>query len=139
MATAECGQIYLHVNVDEEGRPIETFIDLGEAGDCVNCFLNGVAKLGSRALQWGVPLKEIAKAFRGARCPKPKLYKNACFSCLDGVARMIETHLKEEVERRSIGEEYCPACGSVELEKYSEDSGSCIRCRKCGYRSCSEI
>jgi len=138
-ATGECGQIYLHINVDEEGRPIETFIDLGEAGGCVNCFLDGVGKLGSRALQHGVPLKEIAKAFRGIRCPKPRPYRDACFSCLDGVARMMETHLKEEIEMKSIGEEYCPACGSVELEKYSEDNESCVRCRKCGYRSCSEI
>lgn len=139
--TAECGTIHLNVAQTLEGCPVKTFINIAKPGACVNSLLDGLARVCSLAVQYQVPIIEIADKLRDIKCGKPKLYPKSetCFSCVDGVARMIEELLEEKLEIKKAGEERCPNCGSIEIEKAAEGDDACLKCLRCGYKSCSPV
>jgi len=61
------GNIYVTLNWDEDGKPIEAFARLGKAGESIPSMLEGLMRLCSVALQGGVPIEEIIHQLRGIK------------------------------------------------------------------------
>jgi ribonucleoside-diphosphate reductase alpha chain len=98
----DCGSLYLTLNnTDEEGL-IETRMELGKGGSCVNVLLKVIGILISIILQF-MELDDIIKVFkrhvRGVSCGNPIFEKGKKFgSCIDMAAHRILVDLKEEKE-----------------------------------------
>jgi len=145
-----CGNLYITINVDDDGLPFEVFIQMGKAGGCAASQLEAIGRLVSLALRSGVENKKIIDQLRGIRCPSPSWEKGGrIFSCADAIARVLELrlgngkmhHNSEELERHSphtmiedklgnvVG--VCPDCGAA----LRHEEG-CVVCRSCGYSKC---
>ena len=152
-----CGNLYVTINMDEEGKPFELFTQMGKAGGCAGSQLEAVGRLVSLAFRAGVEVKSIIEQLRNIRCPSPSWEKGQrIFSCADAIARVIErrlvsgqkhlalaeaakiamkhahnddTPLKEELHADIVG--VCPDCGGA----LRHEEG-CIKCYVCGFSKC---
>lgn len=156
--TTGCGNLYVTVNVDEEGNPFEIFTQMGKAGGCAASQLEAVARLVSLAFRCGIDLKDIIEQLKGIRCPSPSWENGGrIFSCADAIAsamekRMADNALKESGLKIKIsdsshslsasGEQasslsefnivgVCPDCGN----SLRHEEG-CMVCISCGYSKC---
>jgi ribonucleoside-diphosphate reductase alpha chain len=153
-----CGNLYVTINIDEEGRPFELFTQMGKAGGCAGSQLEAVGRMVSLAFRAGVEVKSIIEQLRNIRCPSPSWEKGQrIFSCADAIARVIErrlansqamhpvpaesqaamamkhsfredTHLEIDSKSDIVG--MCPDCGGA----LRHEEG-CIKCL-CGYSKC---
>lgn len=153
-----CGNLYVTINVDEEGRPFELFTQMGKAGGCAGSQLEAVGRLVSLAFRSGIEVKAIIEQLRNIRCPSPSWEKGQrIFSCADAIARVIEKRLINgvtptaaeavvelamkhshnepgtEVDLTSHGNiiGVCPDCGGA----LRHEEG-CVKCQACGYSKC---
>ena len=153
-----CGNLYVTINIDEEGRPFELFTQMGKAGGCAGSQLEAVGRMVSLAFRAGVEVKSIIEQLRNIRCPSPSWEKGQrIFSCADAIARVIERRLANSqamhpssvgnqavmsmkhsslddthLEANSTGETVgmCPDCGGA----LRHEEG-CIKCH-CGFSKC---
>ncbi|MFC1708982.1 vitamin B12-dependent ribonucleotide reductase [Candidatus Omnitrophota bacterium] len=154
-----CGNLYVTINTDEEGRPFELFTQMGKAGGCAASQLEAVGRLVSLAFRSSIDVKTIIEQLRSIRCPSPSWEKGVrIFSCADAMARVIEKRLansgedeklinkaevlsqvaksEEQLEkhiavrsRNIVG--VCPDCsGALRHEE------GCIKCYACGFSKC---
>jgi len=152
-----CGNLYVTINLDEDGKPFELFTQMGKAGGCAASQLEAIGRLVSLAFRAGVEVKSIIEQLRNIRCPSPSWEKGQrIFSCADAIARVIERRLVndqaqsvvasgaeramkhshvEEVpaEKASTGEivGVCPDCGGA----LRHEEG-CVKCHACGFSKC---
>ncbi|MEK6715064.1 MAG: ribonucleotide reductase N-terminal alpha domain-containing protein [Candidatus Omnitrophota bacterium] len=149
-----CGNLYVTINSDENGRPFEVFTQMGKAGGCAASQLEAVGRLVSMALRAGVDLKSIIEQLKGIRCPSPSWEKGGrIFSCADAIARVIEKRLLDNSLKENISQEkidiepafiskreleslnniigVCPDCGGA----LRHEEG-CIKCQACGFTKC---
>jgi ribonucleoside-diphosphate reductase alpha chain len=154
-----CGNLYVTINVDEQGRPFELFTQMGKAGGCAGSQLEAVGRLVSLAFRSGIEVKSIIEQLRNIRCPSPSWEKGQrIFSCADAIARVIERRLvsgvgapvpaavevamKHSYDDPVISVEdaqanhanivgVCPDCGGA----LRHEEG-CIKCYVCGYSKC---
>jgi len=148
-----CGNLYVTINVDEEGRPFELFTQMGKAGGCAASQLEAIGRLVSLAFRSGIEVKAIVEQLRNIRCPSPSWEKGQrIFSCADAIARVIEKrltsgiNLKEPTKvamKHSHEDEgstsnfhgeivgVCPDCGGA----LHHEEG-CQKCYACGYSKC---
>jgi ribonucleoside-diphosphate reductase alpha chain len=141
--TAECGDIYITINEDEEGL-CEVFINMGRSGGCRSAQCEAIGVLISTALRAGVDPRSISKRLKGIRCASPTWQPGGMIlSCADAIGKSMEQYMEEK-----NGKEFmdagktdnmivadicpeCPECGNI-LE-YSE---GCVICKLCGYSKC---
>jgi ribonucleoside-diphosphate reductase alpha chain len=154
-----CGNLYVTINIDEEGKPFELFTQMGKAGGCAGSQLEALGRMVSLAFRAGVEVKSIIEQLRNIRCPSPSWEKGQrIFSCADAIARVIERRLvngqvaySQSVEtsamfamKHSHRDEnhldvnsqgdivgVCPDCGGA--LRHEE---SCIKCHVCGFSKC---
>ncbi len=156
-----CGNFYITINVDEEGKPFEMFTQMGKAGGCAASQLEALGRLVSLSFRAGVEVKAIIEQLRNIRCPSPSWEKGQrIFSCADAIARVIErrlvnaqtkTHSMEQVNvamKHSREDEavssameiitqaadivgVCPDCGGA----LRHEEG-CVKCHACGFSKC---
>jgi ribonucleoside-diphosphate reductase alpha chain len=153
-----CGNLYVTINVDEEGKPFELFTQMGKAGGCAASQLEAIGRLVSLAFRSGIEVKSIIEQLRNIRCPSPSWEKGQrIFSCADAIARVIEKRLmniqvaKVSIEttpvamKHSHEEEHvvtdiddhgnivgmCPDCGGA----LRHEEG-CVKCHACGFSKC---
>jgi ribonucleoside-diphosphate reductase alpha chain len=155
-----CGNLYVTINVDEQGRPFELFTQMGKAGGCAASQLEALGRLVSLAFRAGIEVKAIIEQLRNIRCPSPSWEKGQrIFSCADAIARVVEQRLinptgapkSAEVAasamKHSHNEEgnaaavpaahhgnivgVCPDCGGA----LRHEEG-CSKCHACGYSKC---
>jgi len=153
-----CGNLYVTINVDEEGRPFELFTQMGKAGGCAGSQLEAIGRLVSLGFRSGVEVKSIIEQLRNIRCPSPSWEKGQrIFSCADAIARVIERRLvnsqvvktpleaaaiamkhsyEDEVAVVDLGDRgdivgVCPDCGGA----LRHEEG-CVKCNACGYSKC---
>ena len=155
-----CGNLYVTINSDEEGKPFELFTQMGKAGGCAASQLEAVGRLVSLAFRSGIEVKSIIEQLRNIRCPSPSWEKGKrIFSCADAIARVVEKRLVSEqpmmlslesaevAMKHSHGEEsessflratgggdvvgVCPDCGGT----LRHEEG-CVKCQACGYSKC---
>ena len=153
-----CGNLYITINEDEEGRPFEIFTQIGKAGGCAASQCEAIGRMASLALRSGIQAEEIIKHMRGISCHVPVGYgKEKILSCADAVARAMDWYVnyKRQIGGASLkihdeqmvysdGKAYpeflggadvlqrgaCPDCGAQ--MQYEE---GCAKCN-CGYSDC---
>lgn len=133
-----CGKLYVTVNADESGEPIEVFTNTGKGGGCP-AQSEGLARMISLCMRYGVPIEAIIKQLKGIRCMST-IRKEDCLvlSCPDAIGRTLEKHKKgidpaatEPLAISSTGTTPCPDCGQP-----LEISEGCVICRACGFSKC---
>ncbi len=158
--TTGCGNLYVTINLDEEGKAFELFTQMGKAGGCAASQLEAIGRLVSLAFRSGIEVKSIVEQLRNIRCPSPSWEKGKrIFSCADAIARVVEKRLtnnavvkveiKEPVEiamkhssndsTSEVAEKkhhaniigVCPDCGGA----LRHEEG-CLKCHACGYSKC---
>jgi ribonucleoside-diphosphate reductase alpha chain len=156
--TTGCGNLYVTINVDEEGKPFELFTQMGKAGGCAASQLEALGRLVSLGFRSGIEVKSIIEQLRNIRCPSPSWEKGQrIFSCADAIARVIERRLinapslqasipiptvamkhSSEDERAPVdlGDRgdivgVCPDCGGA----LRHEEG-CVKCYACGFSKC---
>ena len=154
-----CGNLYVTVNEDEEGRLFEIFNQIGKAGGCAASQSEAIGRLVSLAFRSGVEPEDIIRQLKGISCHTPVWYREGkVLSCSDAVAKALEWHLQEkekgtkiEPEMRTPIPKYtpkergssfqrsidlifqrgaCPECGGPLI--FEE---GCVKCF-CGYSDC---
>ena len=155
-----CGNLYVTINVDEEGQPFELFTQMGKAGGCAASQLEAIGRLVSLSFRAGVEVKSIMEQLRNIRCPSPSWEKGQrIFSCADAIARVVERRLvntqaaKVSLETTPIAMKHsnedepitsvsldsrsvdivgvCPDCGGA----LRHEEG-CMKCHACGFSKC---
>ncbi|MBI4972826.1 MAG: TSCPD domain-containing protein [Candidatus Omnitrophica bacterium] len=153
-----CGNLYVTINVDEEGRPFELFTQMGKAGGCAASQLEAIGRLVSLGFRSGIEVKSIIEQLRNIRCPSPSWEKGQrIFSCADAIARVVEKRLvnnqakpvtvetsvvpmKHSHEDEPVGSDLgihgdivgvCPDCGGA----LRHEEG-CQKCHACGFSKC---
>ena len=137
-----CGDLYLTINEDDQGKPFEVFANMGKAGGCEASQNEATGRLISLALRAGVQPDAIVKQLIGIRCNKPfGLGDNRIESCSDAIAKMMYGYLAKHKEYESKTmvlatqgrvTSACPDCG-CELQ-FGE---GCEKCSNCGFSRCS--
>ena len=155
-----CGNLYVTINIDEEGKPFELFTQMGKAGGCAASQLEAIGRLVSLAFRSGIEVKSIIEQLRNIRCPSPSWEKGQrIFSCADAIARVVEKRLVNgqiqpvsleatqvamkhayydesitAIEDSGIHGEIvgvCPDCGGA-----LQHEEGCIKCHGCGFSKC---
>jgi ribonucleoside-diphosphate reductase alpha chain len=153
-----CGNLYVVINQDVEGKFFEVFTQMGKAGGCAASQLEAIGRLISLALRGGIDVKIVIEQLKGIRCPSPSWANGLkIFSCADAIARALEQRLRgreavpatsvatatdEAVEVKLVAVDkvsndsnnivgVCPECGLA--LRHSE---GCVICNACGYSKC---
>jgi len=156
--TTGCGNLYVTINVDEEGKPFELFTQMGKAGGCAASQLEAIGRLVSLGFRSGIEIKAIIEQLRNIRCPSPSWEKGQrIFSCADAIARIVEKRLvnikpvSAAVEISQVAMKHssddgpvstdlddqvdivgvCPDCGGA----LRHEEG-CVKCQACGFSKC---
>ena len=134
-----CGTLYITINHDPDGNPIECFINTSKGGIC-QANTSAVARMISLNMRADIAIPEIVKQLQGITCSAcvkvaSKGEEISGISCPDIIGKAISdfsnlTTAKPEVKKNSILK--CPDCGQ-ELEF----SGGCVVCTNCGWSKCS--
>jgi ribonucleoside-diphosphate reductase alpha chain len=153
-----CGNLYVTINIDEDGKPFELFTQMGKAGGCAASQLEAIGRLVSLGFRSGIEVRSIIEQLRNIRCPSPSWEKGGrIFSCADAIARVVERRLvnKQEsavvVEAAKVAMKHshddesisadiglhgdiagvCPDCGGA----LRHEEG-CVKCHVCGFSKC---
>ena len=144
-----CGTLYVTLNFDDNGNPIETFLTTGKGGVC-RANVEAVSRTVSLALRSGIAKEEIVKQLKGIRCPYCLSKNKKYLSCADALAKFIErcqspftgkiaeedTKINGVLERRLVSDDNdvatCPECGAP-----IQRAEGCVTCVECGYSKCS--
>jgi ribonucleoside-diphosphate reductase alpha chain len=134
---------YLTVGLYPDGRPGELFVKINKEGSTVSGLMDAVAKVASIALQYGVPLEELAPKMRNTRFdpagPTGSPEIPWATSIVDYVFHWLELRFSRTASAPSDAPAQplessgmaCPDCGS--LLAYQE---GCLVCRSCGFSRC---
>jgi ribonucleoside-diphosphate reductase alpha chain len=143
---------YLTVGLYDDGSPGEVFVTISKEGSTIRGLMDSVAVLTSLALQYGVPLEDLARKFRGTRFEPYGFTNNPevpqATSIVDYVFRWLQERFGEGKKLKTpptAGKRgtalpargdistgvACPECGSLLV--YTE---GCLLCRSCGYEKC---
>ncbi len=138
-----CGNLYVTINEDENGRPFEVFTNIGKAGGCASSQSEAIGRLISLSLRSNIEPEEIVKQLKGISCHQPSWNEGGkVLSCSDAIAKAIERyhqassngdkgngHSTYHEVMQIIGA--CPECGGA-----VEHEGGCAICRNCGFTKC---
>jgi ribonucleoside-diphosphate reductase alpha chain len=158
-----CGNLYVTINVDEEGRPFELFTQMGKAGGCAASQLEAIGRLVSLGFRSGIEVKSIIEQLRNIRCPSPSWEKGQrIFSCSDAIARVIEkrlvhaqtVNLSLETPAVAMKHSYEDAGASGDIPTFANEAHGdivgvcpdcggalrheegCQKCHACGFSKC---
>jgi ribonucleoside-diphosphate reductase alpha chain len=137
---------YITVGLYEDGRPGEIFVKINKEGSTVSGLTDAVAKLTSIALQFGIPLEELAPKMRNTRFEPYGPTGNPdvpwATSLIDYIFHWLQVRFG--LEQPAAGTQNrgdaggatssgvgCPECGALLV--YQE---GCLVCRSCGYNRC---
>lgn len=93
-----CGHIYVVISRDENGRPVEVFMQSSKSGGC-SANTECLGRFASACLRHGMDIDDVVDITKGVKCPactnlKGKGIELDGLSCGDAMARVI----KEEYE-----------------------------------------
>lgn len=158
--TTGCGSLYVTINENADGEPIEVFGILGKSGRCVSSQTESLARTISLGLKSGVDIKDLAKQLKGISCNSPAWLSGGkqILSCADAFSYAINEYLKgkdgeetvhhiNNIQMRTPEGEYIT--GKLEIKKTNEHAGACPDCggsltnesgcnvcKSCGYSKC---
>jgi ribonucleoside-diphosphate reductase alpha chain len=151
------GALYVTINNDDEGEPLEVFITAGKAGSDVTSMADALGRLASLVLRVASPvtpqerMEEIIaqlKGIGGARSTGfgpnrvrslPDAVAQALEECCsppsNGVAMASEPtngHVQVQLALPTIRADLCPQCGEA---AFVHEEG-CMHCNACGFSQC---
>jgi ribonucleoside-diphosphate reductase alpha chain len=153
-----CGNLYVTINRDEEGKPFEVFTQMGKAGGCAASQTEAIGRLISIAFRSGVDPEVISKQLQGISCHRPAWEEGGgkILSCADAIGKAIERSFTQNTgstvgwtssrdsSPTGTGNKgtftptsivslagACPECGGA-----MEHADGCAVCRSCGYSTC---
>ena len=132
-----CGKIYLTLNFDKEGNPIETFVNAGSKGGC-SILYQGLSRMISLSLRSGVPVEEVIDQLKSVDSCPSCLYKTGKgedvdgSSCPDIIGKALEDVTDVEVAVDNGDGMKCPECGEETLYMVE----GCQTCSSCGFSKC---
>lgn len=153
-----CGNLYVTINEDEEGRPFEVFTQIGKAGGCAASQCEAIGRLTSLALRSGIQPEEVIRQLKSISCHVPVFSGSSgkILSCSDAVAKALDWYVNYKTKGMPLqvlkqgskpdGFSYpqltthhsspnlrgaCPDCGGI-----VEHVEGCVTCRACGYTEC---
>ena len=95
---------YLTVGMFDTGQPGEIFIKMAKEGSTLSGLIQGYCRAFSLALQFGLPLDEAVRRFKGMRFEPMGATSNPqipeAMSIIDYVARYLELHYVQQVTDR---------------------------------------
>lgn len=98
---------YLTIGLFDDGRPGEIFIKVAKEGSTLSGLIQGYCRAFSLALQYGLPVEEAVKRFKGMRFEPMGATSNPdipeAMSIIDYVARYLELHFIESTDRARRG------------------------------------
>jgi len=146
---------YVTVGLYDDGSPGEVFVTISKEGSTIRGLMDSVAVLTSLALQYGVPLEDLARKFEGTRFEPYGFTNNPdlpqATSLVDYIFRWLEQRFgegrrvqgKPSTRARAKGPPL-PASGDISTGVACPDCGSvlvfaegCLTCRSCGYERCA--
>jgi ribonucleoside-diphosphate reductase alpha chain len=93
----EAGHVYVTVNADGDGRPVEVFVRTGKCGSTLNSLAEALGRLASLALRSGADPEEVARQLRGIKSVQTRQEAGAPVTAVDSipdaVGRAIELFL----------------------------------------------
>jgi ribonucleoside-diphosphate reductase alpha chain len=95
---------YLTIGLFEDGQPGEIFIKMAKEGSTLSGLVQGYCRAFSLALQYGLPMEEAVRRFKGMRfeplgtTSNPEIPEAA--SIIDYLARYLELHFSEPTRMR---------------------------------------
>ena len=117
-----CGKLYVTLNRDDDGNPIEVFIKLGKAGGCAASQTEALGRLVSIALKHGIDISEVIRSLSGIGCHQPTFIGEGkkTLSCADAVALVLGqlVGIKEETNPK---EKPVPALSRMDQAQTKED------------------
>jgi ribonucleoside-diphosphate reductase alpha chain len=156
---------YITVGLFEDGHPGEVFITISKEGSTIRGLMDSVAVLTSLALQYGVPLEDLVRKFRGVHfepagfTDNPELPQAA--SLVDYIFRWLGTRFGTGELGNGNGEPGSKKGGGADRRRARQSSSSsqfpvpissglacpecgsvlifaegCLNCRSCGYTKC---
>lgn len=135
-----CGKMYITINENFEGKPIELIARMGKAGGCAASQVESIGKLISMSLRDGSDIKKIILILRGTACHRQFGFgEKKVMSCSDAIAialtKYFESKTNEKIKSPILNEnlrnDECSECGGT-----YDHSGGCGVCRDCGYSTC---
>lgn len=89
-----CGNLYVTVNEDAAGRPLEIFTQMGKAGGCAASQCEAIGRMASLSLRSGIEVREIVDQVKGIRCHLPAGFgANKVTSCADAMGHAVEWYI----------------------------------------------
>jgi ribonucleoside-diphosphate reductase alpha chain len=147
----ESGKLYTTVNFDEDGKPMEVFVNVGKSGTEEKAYSEAIGRLISLYLQQGGDISKVIKALSGIKGKSITFVSGMKITSVpDGVAKAIEISMKGEQPQSTLTEGFivsklkaepetkkssfltCPKCGNDTM--VSENG--CLTCKTCGYSKC---
>lgn len=90
---------YLTIGLFDDGRPGEIFVKMAKEGSTLSGLIQGFCRALSLALQYGLPMNEAVRRFKGMRFEPMGATSNPdipeALSIIDYVARYLELHFTE--------------------------------------------
>lgn len=138
------GTLYLTLNKDEAGKPVEVFVNVGKAGSDVMAMGEAVGRLVSLGIQRGIPLADISKQLVGVggtsqfnpglvHAIGKALADHSTQTVADGYVADPQPSLPEfTFTPISTSAEICPDCGAMALVREE----GCQKCQLCGFSLC---
>lgn len=136
------GTAHITMNDDEEGNPLEVFVEIGKAGSDIKAMAEALGRMMSLVLRLHshLPPREkvdkIISQIKGIGGGQSIGFgKNRVLSLPDAVGQALEEHyFCEEVSDSERGKfaDLCPSCGQSSYVR----TGSCSSCFSCGYSKC---
>ena len=137
-----CGTLYITMNLGENMKPLETFLNTGKGGVC-RANVEAISRLTSLLLRSGVSHQHIVRQLKGIRCPVCLAQGKEVTSCSDALARVLSSYQEylqgffsevvpsQSQEQSGSEKAVCPDCGAP--LQYQE---GCVSCVECGYSKC---
>ena len=147
------GTAHVTMNDDEEGNPLEIFIDIGKGGSDIRAMAEAIGRLASLVLRVSSPLTPMERVdlivgqLSGIGGPRSSGFgKTRVLSLPDGLAQALEEHYQEYTPEAddtyyeepkptalsSVKVDLCPGCGNTSLVS----AEGCQSCFNCGHAEC---
>ena len=94
-----CGNLYVTINIDEEGSPYEVFARIGKVGGCAATQSEAMGRLLTLLLRAKTPIDMLVKQLRGISCHQPFGHgESKVSSCADAVGKALYLYSRKEAK-----------------------------------------
>ena len=94
-----CSNLYVTINVDDEGNPYEIFTRVGKTGGCAASQSEAMGRLVTLLFRAGISIEILVKQLQGISCHQPFGHGGGkVLSCADAVGKALHLHARKEAK-----------------------------------------